>query len=796
MTLSTGSRLGPYEVIAPLGAGGMGEVYRARDTRLGREVAVKVLPAAFSADADRLRRFEREALAASSLNHPNILTVHDIGVHEGAPYVVSELLEGETLREAIEGSGLSPRRAAEYAIQMAQGLAAAHEKGIVHRDLKPENVFVTRDGRVKILDFGLARRTSPATEPGGETKAPTVTSATEPGVVMGTAGYMSPEQVKGRPADPRSDIFSFGAVLYEMLAGRRAFRGESAAETMSAILKEEPAAISIARPDVHPAFERIVRRCLEKAPDQRFQSARDLAFALSETATAPTAAPPSRQLSPSKRKLAFAVAGAILAIGLGAAILAVRAGGTSARALARAGHPIASLAVLPLQNLSKDPEQEYFSDGMTDELITKLARIGALRVISRTSVMSYKGTKKPLTAVARELGVDAVIEGSVLRSGDKVRITAQLIHGATDRHLWAESYQRDLRDVLSMQSEVARAIAGEIAAKLTPQEEKRLAAARPVTPEAHELYLKGRYELNKQTEASLRKAIDDFRKAIEKDPGFAPAYAGLADSYSFLRSTYAAPKDVMPQAREAARRALELDDTLAEAHVSMGLTLFFYDFDWAGAEKELRRAIELNPNLADAHDAYATFLAGMNRSAEAVAEIERARRLDPLSLLILSDAAWVYYCMRQYDRAIEESRKAIELDPNFWPGHAFLGLAYEKTGRFAEAVEELEKARRLDDSPTIYELLGGAYAAWGKKEEARKVLAELTERSSRRYVCPYEVATIFAGLGEKDAAFEWLDKAVDARADCIPWLKPDPKVDPLRSDPRYAALLRRIGLPP
>src|SRR6266542_848296 len=567
---------------------------------------------------------------------------------------------------------------------------------------------------------------------------------------------------------------------------------------MNAILKEEPPEASTAQPGLSPAVDRIVRRCLEKRPEERFQSAKDIAFALTEAVSAPAASAPSSrpEVPPVSRTRLAAVAAILLAVLL--ALAALHFGRVRSRAprQASAGPSIESLAVLPLENLSKDPEQEYFSDGMTEELITKLARIGALRVISRTSVMSYKGTKKPLTAVARELGVDAVIEGSVLRSGDKVRITAQLIHGATDRHLWAESYQRDLRDVLSMQSEVARAIAGEIAAKLTPQEEKRLAAARPVTPEAHELYLKGRYELNKQTEASLRKAIDDFGKAIEKDPGFAPAYAGFADSYSFLRSTYAAPKDVMPQAREAARRALELDDTLAEAHVSMGLTLFFYDFDWAGAEKELRRAIELNPNLADAHDAYATFLAGMNRSAEAVAEIDRARRLDPLSLLILSDAAWVYYCMRQYDRAIEESRKAIELDPNFWPGHAFLGLAYEKTGRFAEAVEELEKARRLDDSPTIYELLGGAYAAWGKKEEAKKVLAELTERSSRRYVCPYEVATIFAGLGEKDAAFEWLDKAVEARADCVPWIKPDTKIDPLRSDPRYAALLRPVGLPP
>ena len=774
----------------------MGEVWKARDTRLARDVAVKVLPSEFSADADRLRRFEREARAASALNHPNILTVHDIGVQDGAPYVVSELLEGETLREVIEGSALSARRAGDYAIQMAQGLAAAHEKGIVHRDLKPENVFVTKDGRVKILDFGLAKLASPETDSGGQTKAPTVTAATQPGVVMGTVGYMSPEQVRGKSADSRSDIFSFGAVLYEMLSGRRAFRGESAVETMSAILKEEPAAISVGRPDVAPAYERIVRRCLEKSPEQRFQSARDLAFALSEAVTSPSVSTQLREPPPSRRRLVLAVAGGALAVGLLAAVLAVRAGRSKAPGGASAGHPIQSLAVLPLQNLSRDPDQEYFSDGMTEELITNLARIGAVRVISRTSVMGYKGTTKPLTAIARELGVDAVVEGSVLRSGEKVRITAQLIQGATDRHLWAESYQRDLRDVLSMQSEVARAIAGEIRAKLSPQDEKRLATARPVNPEAHELYLRGRYALNKQTEESIRKAIEDFRRAIEKDPGFAPAYAGLADSHSYLRSAYAAPKDVMPQAKEAARKALELDDTLAEAHVSMGMTKFFYDFDWPGAEKEFQRAIELNPNLADAHDAYATYLAGMNRAAEAVAEIERAKRLDPLSLIILADAAWVFYCVRQYDRAIEESRKAIELDPNFWPGHTFLGLAYEKTGRFPEAVAELEKARRLDDNPTIYEILGGAYAAWGKKSEAKKVLSELTERATRRYVCPYEVATIYAGLGEKDSAFQWLDKAVDARADCVPWLKPDPKIDPLRSDPRYADLMRRIGLTP
>ncbi len=783
MSISPGSRLGPYEILAAIGAGGMGEVYRARDPRLGRDVAIKVLPASLSADADRLRRFEQEARAAGMLNHPNITAVLDIGEHEGAPYVVQELLEGETLREALATGILPTRRAIDVGIQIAQGLAAAHDKGIVHRDLKPDNVFLTKDGRVKILDFGIAKLADTGDLPQG-TGIPTAAAGTAPGMVLGTLGYMSPEQVRGKAADARSDIFSFGAVLYEMLAGRPAFQRGSPAESIAAILTSDPAPL---RSDHGPGSERlegIVRHCVEKNPEQRFQSARDLGFALTEISGIP------RSASRPRRRAAIVVAGAaVLAAFLLLSLPRWRGRGD------RAGSPsVHSLAVLPLENFSRDPEQEYFSDGMTEALIADLSQIRALRVISRTSVMQYKAAKKPLPEIARALNVDAIVEGSVMRSGDRVKITAQLIDGKTDRHLWSRVYERDYRDVLALQSEVARAIALEIAASMTPQEEARLASARPIDPLAHEAYLKGRYSLNKNTEPSIRQAIRYFGDAIAREPRAAPAYAGLADSYSALRSVYAAPRDVMPQAKDAALKAVKLDDALAEGHVSLGLVKLYYDFDWPGAEAEFRRAIQLNSNLAEAHDGYAMFLAAMDRRGEAVAEIDRARSLDPLSLLVITDAAWVEYLARDYRRSAEFGRKAIELDPNFWWGHAVLGLALEKLSRFDEALAEMQKARSLDQSPTVLEMLGGAYAASGRKAEAMQVLDQLTRQASKQYVCPYEVATIYAGLGDKDSALQWLKRSEDERADCAPWMKSDGKFDPLRSDPRFREILSRIGL--
>src|SRR5512140_43290 len=495
MTISVGTRLGPYEILSPLGAGGMGEVYRARDKKLDRNVAIKVLPESVAADPETLARFEREAKAVAALSHPNILSIFDFGTQDGVSYAVMELLEGETLRGKLDAGRVSQKQAVNYALQVAKGLSAAHEKGIVHRDLKPENLFVTEDGHLKILDFGLAKRTEQ--DRTDETSAPTESKLTEPGVVMGTVGYMSPEQVRGLPVDHRSDHFSFGAILYELLSGKKAFKRDTAADTMSAILKEEPPELSESGRNVSPALDRVVKHCLEKDRDNRFQSAKDIAFALREAASlsipSPASGTSARQRIPRLPTWALALVGAVALL---AALLVGDVGGLRRR-LSRGATVarIESIAVLPLANLSGDSQQEYFADGMTEELISDLAKISALRVTSRTSVMRYRGSSKSLPEIAKELGVDAVVEGTVTRAGSQVKITAQLIDAVKDRHLWADSFQRELKDVLALQGEVARAIAGEIGVRLTPQERSRLADRKAVNPEAYEAYLRGNYYL-------------------------------------------------------------------------------------------------------------------------------------------------------------------------------------------------------------------------------------------------------------------------------------------------------------
>lgn len=816
MALKPGTQLGRYEIEAPLGAGGMGEVYRARDPRLGREVALKVLPPSFSSDTDRLRRFEREARAVAVLNHPNIVAIFDIGTAEGAPYIVSELLQGETLRTRLDRGRLPVTDAVVYASQLASGLAAAHAKGIIHRDLKPENLFLTREGWLKILDFGLAKLAPPV----GESLGPTVTleEGTVPGMLMGTVGYMSPEQVRGQELDHRSDIFALGTIFYEMLSGKRAFHAATAADSLAAILNQNPPSLVGTDPNITPELDRIIRRAVEKSPDERFQSAKEVAVALealsevanhrdttpaSERKTVLTGIPEElRRATPKSwwriTSRATSVT-ALLALVIILALIAANVGSWRDRLLGRtSAGPIQSLAVLPFANLSGDSAQEYFADGMTDAMITQLAQIGSLRVISRTSVMQYKSGNKPLPQIARELHIDGVLEGSVLRSGERVRINAQLVRAVPERHLWAKAYDGNLSDVMAIQSEVARSVAEEIRVKLTSQEESRLQSVRAVNPQAHDAYLRGRYYWNRGEPQDVEKAREYFQQALEKDPLYAPAYAGLADYYSVLPFyTSSRPDEVFSKAKAAASKALELDDSLAEAHASLAYIRTYYDWDWAGAEREFQRAIALNPNDATVRHRYSRYLSSLGRIDEALRQMRRAQELDPLSTIIKANIGVIYYFGRKYDLVIEELRKVLQEDPNFSVAHWGLGLSYEQKGMLTEAIAEFEKADALGKhrSSNTLASLGHAYATAGQKQRARQLLQELENRAKKEPISGYQLALIHIGLGENDAAVAALDKAFRERSTLLSYLKMDPRFDPLHSDPRFHDLRQRIGLP-
>src|SRR5438128_72295 len=599
--IALGTKLGRYEIRSQLGEGGMGEVYRARDTQLGRDVAVKVLPSTYSVDEHRLSRFEQEASAASALNHPNILIVHDIGSHDGSPYVVSELLEGETLRTRVSGAPLAQRRAIDYALQIAHGLAAAHEKGIVHRDLKPDNIFITKDGRVKILDFGIAKLTQPEGNQ-SQTEIPTRRVNTDPGVVIGTVGYMSPEQVRGKGVDHRSDIFSFGAILYEMLSGRRAFQGESAADTMSAILKEDPPDLSDTNQNISPALERLVNHCLEKNPEARFHSASDLAFAL-ETANAKLAvSSPGLSTSPSS-SAEYIVTGIKrhkISVLLGLLVLAIAIVGLAWYLHIRNSEiAIESIAVLPFANQNHDPDTEYLSDGLTESIINSLSQLSNLRVIPRSSVFRYKGKESDPLTVGKELGVRAVLTGRILQRGDNLIVSAELVDVRDNKQLWGEQYNRKTADALAVQQEIAQEISAKLRPRLSGEEQRQVAKRETTNPKAYQLYLKGRYYLEKRTKEGTNKAIDYFQQAIDKDPNYARAFAGLADSYMLFvvaipRSSFP-PKETFPKAKAAAMRALQIDDQLAEAHTSLAQIKVLYERDWAGAEREFKRAFVVNP---------------------------------------------------------------------------------------------------------------------------------------------------------------------------------------------------------
>jgi eukaryotic-like serine/threonine-protein kinase len=778
-----------YRILEKIGEGGMGVVYRAHDDRLGRDVALKFLPPELLADESARDLLIHEARAASALNHPNICTVYDIGQSGGRDYIVMEYVKGVPLARQIRESGLPDQTVIRNGEQIADALAHAHEHGVIHRDLKTSNIMVTPEGRAKVLDFGLAKRNI-AEGVDGQT---THSFETEDTPGAGTMHYTAPEILRGERADARSDIWSLGVVLYEMACGHRPFTGRTAYELSSHIIYHSPDPLSA---QTTPALQSVIERCLSKSPAERYQRAGEVQAALSVLRTnspfpkgvtnpAPPAAPHGH-LRRSWLLLAGAVCLVLLAIGTWA-LMARRAKS------AAGGTTVHSLAVLPLENMSGNPSEEFFAEGMTEELTTQLAQISALRVISRTSMMQYKDSKKSLPEIAKDLRVDAVVEGSVKRSGNRVQISAQLIQAATDKILWAKSYQGDARDVLGLQRSVAQAIANEVKARLTPQEQKRLSNVRPVNPAAHEAYLKGLY-LNSGSDADQRKAKAYFEDAIRIDPGYAPAYAGLSQYYWSDLDLH--PRESMPLARENAVKALQLDPDLVQAHLEMAAIHFYADWDWAGAEKEFREALDLNSGDAATHRVYSVFLAALGRREESLAEIRKAQDLDPLSTSTQLTAGFVFYFARQYDRAIEQCRSVFELDPSSAGSYDCLGSSYLAKGMYEEAIAASQRATDLSgDDPTRMVGLARAYALADRKSDALNVLGRLRAQAKVRYVPPYFFAVIYAALNEKQEAFAWLDEAVREHDHYLAWLRADPAVDPLRSDARFQAISKKVGLP-
>ena len=741
-----------YRILGPLGAGGIGEVFRAHDERLGRDVALKIFRTGDGRDPDARDRLRREARTLSQLQHPGISTIYDVESAEGVDFIVMELVAGETLASRLARGSLTEEVARGYGAEMADALAAAHERGVIHRDLKPGNVMIDEHGRLKLLDFGLALY-----RPSAAASTDTTADALS-GAIVGTLPYMAPEQLLGRALDARADLYSLGVVLYEMTTGRRPFNAEPATALINEILNAPVRPAREWAPSLSEDCSRLIQALLERDPGSRPASAGQVAASL-RTGRAPVGTP--------------------------------SAGEPRAQ-----GGVIASIAVLPLANLTGLPEQEFFVDGMTEALISTLAQLRALRVISRTSIMRYKGTTVPLPEIARALDVDAVVEGSVTRSADRVRVTAQLIDARTDHHLWARSYERDAHDVLALQSEVARAIADEIRVQVTHEERARLVNPKRVDPRAYEEYLRGRFLWNRRNEAAARRAIECFERSIALDPGYAPAHSGIADAYLTLATyDYVPPLEAFPRAEAAVARALELDDMLADAFVSLGALRTSAQWDWAGADAAFSRALDLDPNSASAHHWHADLLSLTARHDQALAQSRRARELDPLSLIVSSGVGIHLFYARRYEEAAEQQLRTLELDPTFAPALRSLGGAYEELRRYDDAIESYRRAQALLPSElSATSLLAHAYAVSGREREARQILDELHAEAGRRYVSRYRLAAIHLGLGERETALDLLEQGHGARDRAMIWLRVAPRFDRLRDEPRFRALLKAMGL--
>jgi eukaryotic-like serine/threonine-protein kinase len=756
MEVTPGMRLGRYEVGTSIGAGGMGEVFNGLDTLLNRHVAIKVLPERVANDRDARHRFEREVRLLASLSHPNILAIHDFGTEQGIAFAVMELLEGETLRDRLR-SALPAETALAYALGIAHGLVAAHAKGVIHRDLKPENIFLPTHGSVKILDFGLASGHAPVTNEGDTGQV----FSTQPGTILGTVGYMSPEQLLGLDTGVRADIFSFGAVLHEMLSGRPPFATGSPIEIMNAVLNLDP-------PPLPPAMDfarGVVRACLEKKPERRYQSAQDLVNALEAirlgAGSSPTAITGQWQLT------------------------------TPAAEIAR------SIAVLPFADMSADKTLDYLCEGIAEEILLALTKVQGLKVVARSSAFRFKGASEDVRTVGRALGVASLLEGSVRAAGDRLRVTTQLIDIGDGSQLWSERFDRRLDDVFAMQDEIAAAVASTLSVRLQGASGIHPPPARSQDPEAYRLYLKGRHYWNKRTEADLRRSVDYFRASIEKDPGYAHAHEGLAETYVTLGIYGVLPPDeAMPMARAAAERALELGPAVPGALATLGCVNALYHWSWAEAEDQFRRAIDSMPGASSARAWFAmNHLVPLGRFDQARDELQRALEVDPLSLPIATALGVRSYYARRYDEAAAALSNALELDTAFPIAHYFLALVFTELGRHDEARTEIEKAMRgSDGSPEMIAAAGYALARGGNADQARHQMNELLALSNARYVSPGLIAQIHAGLGETDQAVSWLEQAVTARAADVAWIGVRPIFDPLRSDARFPALLARLGL--